>query len=123
MSLLEGPAGRESPLGTEPALGELSQKDTKKKRKKFSSSIPGSSGWPKNKIDMRQINWRKSNKVLITWIYRRDPEKLSHHQNGLCPHLECHLQLMTKEHVGCSGLGFQRGGRQFILKMEPSANA
>jgi len=33
VSLLEGPAGRESPLGTEPALGELSQKDTKKKRK------------------------------------------------------------------------------------------
>ena len=47
------------------------------RRKKFSSTLLGSSGWSKNYIDMGQINRRKLNKSLVTSIHGRDPGKLS----------------------------------------------
>ena len=78
------------------------------RRKKFSSTSLGSSGLPKNSIEMRQINRRKSNESLITGKHERDPGK----QNGQSPHLKYNLQLKTKKDIGDSGLGLQRGERQ-----------
>ena len=47
---------------------------------------------------------------VITCIPGRDPGKLTH-QNGQSPHLTHHLQFKTKEGIGVSGLGLQKGGR------------
>ena len=38
------------------------------------------------------------------------------HQNGQSPHLKYHLQLKAKEDVGGSGLGPQKGVRQFTWR-------
>ena len=35
------------------------------------------------------------------------------YQKGQNPHLQYRLQLKTKEDVGGSGLGLQKGGKQF----------
>ena len=62
---------------------------------------------------MKQINWRKSNKILITCTSGRNLEKLGDLPNDWTSHLKYHLQWKTKEDVRGGGLGLQRGGRYF----------
>ena len=78
-------------------------------RGRFPSTLLGSSGWPKNSTDMKLMNIRKSHKSLIRHIHGRDPGKISNSPNGWNPYLKYHLQLKTKEDVGVSGLGLQKG--------------
>ena len=49
-------------------------------------------------------------------IHEREPRKLSNSPKWKNPHLKYHLQLKTKEDVGDSGLGLERGGREFIWR-------
>ena len=49
-------------------------------------------------------------------ICGRDPRELCNLQSGRNSHLEEHIQLKTKDCVGVSGLGLQRGRRQLIWR-------
>ena len=81
--------------------------------KRFSSALLYSSGWSKNYVDMRHMNRRKLNKILITYIHGRDPGKLSNLPKWPNTHFNYHLQLKRKEDIGGSGLGLQVEGRQY----------
>ena len=72
----------------------------------------GSSGWSNNKVDMRQINRRKSDKSLPTSMHGKDPGKQTL-SNDQSPYLKYHFSLETKEDAQCSCLGLQRRERKF----------
>ena len=66
-------------------------------KKKFSSTLLGSSSWSKNEVDMRQLNKRKQN--LIPCIHERDPGELSNSPKWLKPSLSLTKDIFSLLHL------------------------
>ena len=80
--------------------------------KKILDPFLGSYGWYKNWIYMRQVNRRKSNKWVITYIHERARKAELVTKEAKALTLNTIFNWRQKRASGC-GLGLKRGGRQF----------